>query len=155
MRHGIKKPCRKSCKAIFTGGRGWIRTTEAEASMMLRKVVLPEPLSPSTATNSFSRKETVMPSTARVSSSPTRYTFRMSFSSNTYLSPSFYRVKGKAAARAALSARRAAFAAHPAARFGKIPRRRLEPAPRRPPPVQARPPAADAKASSCAANTCV
>ena len=28
MRHGIKKPCRKSCKAIFTGGRGWIRTTE-------------------------------------------------------------------------------------------------------------------------------
>ena len=83
-----------------------------------------------------------MPSTARVSSSPTRYTFRMSFSSNTYLSPSFYRVKGKAAARAALSARRAAFAAHPAARFGKIPRRRLEPAPRRPPPVQARPPAA-------------
>ena len=32
MRHGIKKPCRKSCKAIFTGGRGWIRTTEAEAT---------------------------------------------------------------------------------------------------------------------------
>ncbi len=31
MRSGIKKPCRISCKAI-SGGRGWIRTTEAEAT---------------------------------------------------------------------------------------------------------------------------
>ena len=55
--------------------------------MMLRKVVLPEPLSPSTATNSCSRKETVMPSTARVSTSPMRYTFLMFFNSNNVCPP--------------------------------------------------------------------